>query len=643
MLELFKRETLLRECQLVIDWLEYTASERADDLLRHIPDNTDGWENTLHQLVSADTIVFPSSRRTVTQLDPDAPFHEKLPLHDLDQEDERKLLRKVFRMIRCGKLEEAVKACRNAGHGWRAGILQGWRLFHDSGVTGETEDGVRVVEGNVNRDLWKKMALGFCGESELDAYERAAVAAYCGDLSSLLVVCEDWEDYLWAHLKVLVDIRVESELRDCVKRSYGDLPQEYWEQRMSLNEVFKKLRASSKREVHEEASDPKRLIQEFIILEENKELLEKLDVWLEESWVDAQFLRFSAHLVLFLDQIGQISNRSCFEKIIEGYLKVLMDMKETRLIAYYVSKLNQKKQTQIYSNYLENITETEDRKEALLFAENSNLNVFEITKRTVQTIINKPDDPTSTLQPTTTQSDLTKIHSIDWLLFDDTHRLEALTQTNRLIRNLLTLRKLDAAKLAFQKIPPTSIERILSTTTGQPNQNVENTIKQYLCYKAYLDAHESFELWFEQHSRRPKEVAPLPEGAAFTERVAHEHRVSKYKAEVERWRMGCADLAKVAKGKLYNVLLFPDGGWLSGVDEGLRAVCLPEVVLLLYKVLYEEGSYGECVQLADVLASEKHQLYKVYSREMLGELLVKICEASTALLNVRKDPFGCDV
>lgn len=105
---LFKRDSLIRESQLVIDWLESCSADRDDEVL-HFSDSTLGWENTLHQLQSADTIAFSSSRQIVSEMDPDAPHHQKKPLHDLDMEDDKRLCRKVFHEIRCGKLEEAQK------------------------------------------------------------------------------------------------------------------------------------------------------------------------------------------------------------------------------------------------------------------------------------------------------------------------------------------------------------------------------------------------------------------------------------------------------------------------------------------------------------------------------------------------------
>lgn len=62
-------------------------------------------------------------------------------------------------------------------------------------------------------------------------YEKAAVASLCGYLNGMLPVCNSWEDYLWAYMRTMVDIRVESEIRDHIIRSYLPLQDEYWEQK----------------------------------------------------------------------------------------------------------------------------------------------------------------------------------------------------------------------------------------------------------------------------------------------------------------------------------------------------------------------------------------------------------------------------
>ena len=82
------------------------------------------------------------------------------------------------------------------------------------------------------------------------------------------------------------------------------------------------------------------------------------------------------------------------------------------------------------------------------------------------------------------------------------------------------------------------------------------------------------------------------------------------------------------KQLLFNVLLFPDGGWLVDSNnenepsspeeimrehqmEKLRKLCIPKVALLLHTVMSDMNEHFECVQLADTLASEQYQLYNV--------------------------------
>lgn len=169
---LYQRDSLMRESQLIIDWLECNAHDEEEYTPRveFFTDKTVGWENTLHQLESSDTIVFKTNRPIITELDPDAPIRQNLSLHDLDMEDEDRLCKKIFSYIRCGKFEEAQKLCLHCGHAWRAALLEGWRLHHDPNANHneETENkNSRTMEGNENRDLWKVMAWEYSNEVNL--------------------------------------------------------------------------------------------------------------------------------------------------------------------------------------------------------------------------------------------------------------------------------------------------------------------------------------------------------------------------------------------------------------------------------------------------------------------------------------------
>lgn len=168
----------------------------------------------------------------MTKLDPDAPRRQKRPLHDLDKEDEDRLIQEVFKDIRCGRLEAAQEVCIHAGQSWRAALLEGWRLYHDPNYSEKTNNQIHreplPVEGNPNRDIWKLCAWRLCEDASMPLKTRAAVAAYCGHLQTLLAASVSWDDHLWSYLKTVIDAKVEREIREMSLRSYVDMPQAYW-------------------------------------------------------------------------------------------------------------------------------------------------------------------------------------------------------------------------------------------------------------------------------------------------------------------------------------------------------------------------------------------------------------------------------
>lgn len=70
----------------------------------------------------------------------------------------------------------------------------------------------------------------------------------------------------------------------------------------------------------------------------------------------------------------------------------LILLRETQLIAFYISKLGHEQQVLIYANYLENIVANDERAEALAFGEASNLDVQAITVQIVENVISRPHE-----------------------------------------------------------------------------------------------------------------------------------------------------------------------------------------------------------------------------------------------------------
>lgn len=682
---LVKRDKTLRECQLVVDWLEGCAErdfETFSGNIKFFSDRAVGYENALHRLKNQQSGV-PSGpdRGLTTELDPDAPQRQNARLDDLDKEDEDRLLQYVFACLRTGKIDTAEKICVSCGQAWRAASLQGWKLYNDPNFEGLGPECQRSpVFGNPYRDVWKKVCWNMCQCARTGVYERAVYAVLSGNLHGVLPVCKSWLDYLWAYYKIMVDQKIEDEvrLRTTVDRPLEPLPGEYWEKRLEPKTVFKEIEAVEG--VTQEAFTWYPVIQKHIILEDIPGLMGVLYKWVTQERQDLplHLIRFIAHLALFLRTSEYNTKEEYSNLIIEAYVDELIKDKQYLLIAYYVSKLPSDAQVHWYAKFLEGITDKSERQRYLDLAENCGLDLAQITKRVVENIRSKSEvdisslagKQTETVDTNISEEDRKKIEAIDWLVFDISQRAEAMKQANALMRMFIAMKKLVAAREVFDKLPPDSIDVIINTwyqQTGTKELLLEdkNSVREYLCMKAYLDAVESFDDWFNHyHHSKPTRPSP-PEGGSFTDKVAYEHQLKLYEQEKDRWHHNLLLQTQTTKDHMYNVLLFADGGWMidqtqpdqapdsasdTGVEvlrqeqlEGLRRLVLPGLMFLLHTVLHTSEQYMECLKLADIVMSEQYKLYEVFRKDELQRLLTLLRESALPLLDQGRDPLGFEL
>ncbi|XP_072042829.1 nuclear pore complex protein Nup107-like [Amphiura filiformis] len=580
----------------------------------------------------------PSSERAlVSHVDPDAPIRENKPLADLDKEDEARLLREVFMMIRAGQLEEAQRLCKKCGQAWRAATLEGWRLYHDNNMKAVPASGdLATVEGNPYRDIWKAVCWRMAEDERFNIYERAVYAALSGNLREILPACEYWDDCLWAYYRVMVDQQVEQEIREKLhsRRELEQLPPVYQEKHLTPTRIFMELQAHPSQVVEEQSKERHRVIQKYIVLPDLDALIEEMGDWLkdESSPPSHHMVRFMAHVVLFLRSLALQTKEEICVAIMEAYVKDLIKEKRIKLVATYTAQLPQSMQTSWYATFLEGIQEKDERQHCLQMAEEAGLDVAQITKTVVENIRTRDDtdlgESTPALEAATSEEDRHKIEAIDWLVFDPSQRAEALKQSNAIIRTFLACKKHDAAREVFQKIPEDSIDVIMrnwQATAGSTQLTADdaNAIREYLCIKAYLSALSTFNDWFgHYHNKRPTPPI-LPDRANFHEKVRYEHEQKEHEMELEHWQQALNVLSQGVVDNINNVLLFVDGGWMvdqrtdGEVDEsrqeqleGLRQLCIPMLCVILHTVLHTTGRYRECVALADTIASEQYELYK---------------------------------
>ena len=659
--KLFSREPSARYCQLIVDWLEKNAEDKLNDSIttENIQFSSDSisWEHTLHRLKQE--FDLKDNIRIVTEMDPDAPIRQRRMLADLDDADEARLMKFLFMFLRAGKLEDAKKLCIKYGQSWRAATLDGWRLWHDPNFDSAPESNeILLTEGNPFGLFWKVCCWKICEDSDVGTYEKAVYAALSGNLKQLLKVCNSWNDCLWAFFKVLVDGRVEQELRQLSSNDAEILPKEYYESTESLTpqKIFDELEAHQNSNVRLEGKETFHVFQKHMILDEPKNLMKEIESLVDQQdGLSVHMLRFVTHMVLFFQTAGLEFSEVLFVKVLHKYIDALVSKNQWEEVALYTSKLPSYLQIDTYAEFLEKVEDSSEREHYANLAKKAGLDVQAITKQVVENICERNPDELQ-LESGISDGDNKKIESINWLILEPSQHIGAVLQGNAIIRGFLTSNKLEQAKEVFKKLPKDTIDlihRIWEAKAGCAPlpPEFENAKKEYLCTKAYLDAHAAFDAWFKHYNNAPKK-SKEQKIMTFKDQVAHEASMKEYKESHEIWKRTLGTHVNHVSNKIYNILLFPES-WMVDVDveqggsssrqmqlKHIQEVSIPLLCFLLHSVLHSSGRYKECLQIADVVQAEQRKLYSVFTKGDLQRLLNLLKDSSLCLLNEGQDFLG---
>lgn len=398
-------------------------------------------------------------------------------------------------------------------------------------------------------------------KKDVDEYTRAYIGSLCGHLESLLMpLSNSWSDLFWAYLKVQIDIRVESELRSNGMKSYIEMPAQYWNGKMSLEQIFDELTAHKNLTVRNTAKSPVTIIQKYLILDNIPEMMRHIDAWIttDETKIDFQMLRFLTHVVLFMRQIGRQHQEDIADKIIKTYVEHLFELKDSVLVAFYTAALPKQLQLILYSSFLETITDTVERKCAIEEGYRNGLDIDNILYYTVKMIRTKhiDSDEQNQLMGTISEFDQMKISGLEWLTFYTQHLGELLWETNAMIRTFLGEQKIECVRKTFKMIPQNVIEKINEIYDGKNNvpYKEECSIKEMLCHQCYLGGLDAYNDWTRFFHSKPKEPENFEVNANFTERVAFEHKQLTYQMELERWACNLKDRTKGIHNILFTVI-----------------------------------------------------------------------------------------
>ena len=110
-----------------------------------------------------------------------------------------------------------------------------------------------------------------------------------------------------------------------------------------------------------------------------------------------------------------------------------------------------------------------------------------------------------------------------------------------------------------------------------------STIKEYLCFKEYIEAVNVYNEWFEFfHRERParpvakfdleqaqlnQQQSGLDQTNIFAERIAFDYQLKQYEDLLGRWSSKAKIYCDKARSKFMSLLKFPFGGWMVDIVD----------------------------------------------------------------------------
>ncbi|KAG4304330.1 hypothetical protein PORY_002305 [Pneumocystis oryctolagi] len=589
--------------------------------------------------------------RLIDELDPDAPTRQQKLLDDKDSEFERKFLRDLFLLIRCGDFDKACDICKETGNFLRSAILQGCIEYRDPLI--DENNAELGVMGTKRKQLWKKMCYELSKQTELDPYERALYGVLSGDLQSVLQVCETWEDYLWAYCNSICEHQITTNLKHLGKiKPSQDLIIPNVES-ISLSSVLENLIHSDNELIRNVANEPMRIIQSSIITSKIDELISNLNTQLQDiqngtSSVNIKsipsFLRFIVHFILLLRQANISINENHSNNLICAYIELLAAGGKQDIVPLYVAQLPHDMSIEVYAKFLSNIDDDQQRIDQLHLATKYKLDMLNSLRRIVDIVYSTAlinDDFfnsfTVELIPITDEPsewDLYQIRALEWMKSLDDLKYDIIYKGNILYRRFLLRGKLNAAQTLNLRLSSS----ILITRDMVENEDSSEQDKkfryatEYLGYSSLCIGYMKYENWKNIMSNGLNDIK------------------NKSDFGKKQWKLDVQRAVEECVSTFYELI---QGNWLHPdillVSESedpvtynelmkIRNIYIPELVCLLHKVYYDTHTLfprnlHACMELSCLVADEDKKIYETFLiTHRMPEYLKMLRHASIAML-----------
>jgi nuclear pore complex protein Nup107 len=226
----------------------------------------------------------------------------------------------------------------------------------------------------------------------------------------------------------------------------------------TLGDIFSNLNSPQSKVPRDDTFTPYRMVQTLLITGNVDQLVKHLEMCAQEvaasfdanskhSATPIWFLRFSVHLLIFLERSYPITeereniDETASANIIKQYIKYLIRTDQGHLVAFYASFLPVDDSVEVYANFLSDITVYDKRLDYLQRAYLNGLDVLRITEKVVADIMQEPDRDRTDDFNYITQQDKRRISALEWLLFNEEQHVNAVLVANSVVRAFLRKNK----------------------------------------------------------------------------------------------------------------------------------------------------------------------------------------------------------
>ncbi|CCH42278.1 Nuclear pore complex protein [Wickerhamomyces ciferrii] len=574
----------LGEIWLLILWIQEGALEPERPNL-----STSKWLNT--QLSN-----------TLENLDSDASLRLNKPINPKDQEEDTVFFKYVFELMLAGRFDEAQAECTRTNNWTLRMILAGLNEFLDPVVDKQMSELDEKTQGIKRKALWRRTVYLLSKNEGLNEYERAIYGYLIGDLSPLKLT-NTWDSQLLVYLNHILTSEIESTLIDNGKINNEDLILTIPRSELSVQDV---LNSVSQR-LKDESEHPLRVLIASVIsnkispiIHSSLSLVGSVMLGIEESneiFSEPYALRVVTHLAIFISLLhpDAVSNEDKF-KLLTTYILILRLYEQYELIPIYISFLTETEARDVYSLFLIDLFDPEERSNQLKLSRQYNLPLENILKRTVERVFSTTEEHYQinsgvTLQETD-EIDNKLIRGVEWFIEAKMYSDAIHASISLFRRFLLTGRTKAAEEFASRNPLPQLLKNydveqygVLADETVSDNER--NELLQYDALIRGLSSINAF-------ANRPKVNGPI--------------------ANIEYINTIVQQLHSLIES-LFLELSYTD--YETQIIQELRSLYIPYLIIQLHNIYVDGRKYRnsylkDALDLVNVVASESSKFYTLF-------------------------------